>query len=255
MRGRPPATPDPTAPPDTVPVVGRMPLTLMDAMGHYFASNPCIGQGDLRAAITLEALQRTETQDYWIVNRKQLSRADVMELMLDMVASGYSIPALLAVPGMPKARTVMNWISDYKTFADLMETAEKMRAIILAEQALEIVDEPDPSGKQTFHQKTRADLRIRMAESMYAKKYGKKQTVDVTHHDDLTGPEVWSRLQSVLTVHQALIEEKTGIKILLPAQGVAVVDAEVEMPTDDIPTLGMQGDANPSDDWNSDLRF
>ena len=51
--------------------VGKLPLTLQAAMGNYFECNPCLGQGDLRAPITLEALQRTETADHWIIERKR----------------------------------------------------------------------------------------------------------------------------------------------------------------------------------------
>ena len=226
--------------------VGKLPLTLQAAMGNYFECNPCLGQGDLRAPITLEALQRTETADHWIIERKRLSRADVMELCLDMVATGYSIPAILAIPGFPKHRTYMGWLLDYKPFADLMEVAEKMRAIILAEQALDIVDATtDP--KMAFRDKTRADLRMRMAEVFHSKKYGKKQLIDVTHHDDLSGDEVWSRFRSILITHASMIQEKTGIKIDVPCEDAEIVSEDPSAPpTPSIWEIGMEGMSNPS---------
>ena len=237
--------------------MGKLPLTLMEAMGNYFASNPCLGQGDMRANITLEALQRTEQADHWTINRKKLSRADVMELTLDLVASGFSLPAILATTGMPKNRTIMSWLNEYRPYAELMEVAENMRAIILSEQALDIIDAPDPTGKQAFRDKSRAELRMRLAESLHPRKYGKKTQVDVNHRlDDLSSPEVWSRFASVLTVHASMIEAQTGIKILVPAE---VRDAEVVRPTQDeeeqdIQAIGMEG-APPDDDWNNDLHF
>lgn len=230
--------------------VGKLPLTLQTAMETWFSENSSVGLGDLRAQVTLEALQRTETADHWVINRKRLSRADIMELSLDMVASGYSIPALLQITGMPKARTFMTWLNDYKPFADLMETAEKMRAIILSEQALEIVD-GTTNPKLAFRDKTRADLRMRMAEIFHSKKFGKKQIVDVTHHlDDLSSPEVWSRFRSILISHQAMIEENTGIKIEVPCQDAEIVQEATPLAPEyqTIETLGMEGLAGPGEE-------
>jgi hypothetical protein len=229
-------------------IIGKLPLTLQSAMGNWFAENASMGQGDLRTPVTLEALQRTETSDYWVVNRKKLGRAEVMELMIDMVAGGYSVPALLQVTGMPKPRTIMSWLQDYKPFADMMETAEKMRAVILAEQALDIVDATE-DPKMAFRDKTRADMRMRMAEIFNPKKFGKKQLVDVTHHmDDLSGDEVWSRFRSILISHQDMIQSKTGIKIEVPIQDAEIVNDEslVAPVEQDFRTLGMQGVVDPT---------
>lgn len=231
-------------------VIGKLPLTLQEAMSNWFAENASLGNGDLRTPVTLEALQRTETADYWVVNRKKLGRAEVMEVMLDMVASGYSIPALLAITGMPKHRTVMSWLVDYKPFADSMEVAERMRAMVLAEQALEIVD-GSTDDKQAFRDKVRSDLRLKMAEIFNPKKYGKKQMIDVTHHlDDLSGSEVWSRFRSILISHQEMIQKNTGILIEVPVQDAEIVqdfDA-VEFPEPDPMHIGMEGESNPAPD-------
>jgi hypothetical protein len=241
--------------------VGKLSLTLQDAMGNWFMENPCMGRGDVRAEVTIEALQRTETADYWVINRKRLYRADVMELMLDLTCSGFSIPAILAMPGMPKNRTYITWINEYKVFADLMDASEQMRALILSEQALEIMDDTnDPTGKQAFRDKTRAELRMRMAEVLHTKRYGKKQMVDVTHHnDDLSSPEVWSRFRSVLVTHAEMIESATGIKILVPSE---VQDAQIVRPDEegffeapDVQTLGMEGHAPSESDWEDNLKL
>jgi len=235
-------------------MVGTLPITLQQAVSNYLVENSCLGQGDLRVAVTIEALQRTETQDEWVVGRRHLNRADVMELCLDMVAQGYSLPAILGLTGMPKPRTLMTWISDYKVFADLLEVAEKMRALVLAEQALEIVDNvTDP--KQAFVAKNRADLRMRFAETLHSKKFGKKQQIDVTHHDDLSGPEVWSRFGSVLTVHADLIYEKTGIKVLIPVQDAEVVSVKFEEEEASRNAIGMQGEPASPEDWEEGLNL
>ena len=223
---------------------GELPLTIQEAMGNYFENTACLGEGDMRAPVTMEALQRTETRDFWVIYKKKRSRAEVMELMLNLVAEGFSIPAILQEPGMPQPRTYIAWLSDYKPFADLMEQAERMRALILSEQSLEIMDNcSDP--KMVFRDKTRAELRMKMAEVLHSKRYGKKQNVDITHSlGDLSSPEVWSRFRSVLISHAELIQNNTGVKIEVPTiQDAEVIkEDEEEQPEQTQETLGMEGD-------------
>jgi hypothetical protein len=233
-----------------------MPLPMMEAMETYFSNNPCLGDGDLRAEVSLEMLNRAETTDTWTVCGRKLGRADVMEILLDQVAAGYSIPSLLRLPGMPRPRTYLNWISDYKAFSDMMEVAEKMAAMIHVDDALEIADSVDPDGKQALRDRQRSDLRMRLAEIYNPKKYGKKQMVDVTHHADIDPDEQWSRFQSILTTHAQMIEAKTGIKILFPEHPGAMQTIDVTPePESDPRTIGMEGENIQEDEWNSDLKF
>jgi len=236
--------------------VGQMPLTIQEAMSGYFQNNACLGEGDLRVPVTLEALQRNESQDVWTIGNRKLGRANVMELSLDMVSSGYSITSLFGITGFPKPRTFMQWMTDYKPFADLMEQAEKMRAIILAEQALDIVDSSD--AKTAFKNKIRADVRMRLAEAFNPKKYGKKQQIDVTHNlDNLSSEETWSRFRSILVAHKDMIAERTGIKVEIPCEDAEIVETVVEeTPEVDPMTLGMQGTPVPvEDEWTENLHL
>jgi hypothetical protein len=236
-------------------MASRVPLTLVDAMEMFFTENPSLGVGDLRADITLEALQRTEHQDHWTICGRKLDRASVMETILDLTARGYSIPAILQQPGMPKPRTYMAWCNDYKVFADMMAVAEQMRAIILAEQALNIVDLPDPDGSQTFKHKIQSDLRVRLAEIFNPKKYGKKQVIDINRHDDANPAEMWSRFISVLSVYKQMIFDKTGIKVIMPGESedmVATADAEVVPEEEEMEALGMEGATDPTTPTNYD---
>jgi len=231
----------PKDPAETGPVP-KMSITLQDRVANWLAENSSLGLGDLRTPVTLEALQRTESADYWVIERMRLGRAAIMELMLDMVADGYSIPAILSLPGMPKSRTVMGWIREYRPFRELLEVAGEMYAHVKANEAEEILDGSlDP--EQAFRDKARADLRMRLAENFNPKKFGKKQQIDVNHHDDLSNDDVISRLRSVLISHRDVIEEKMGIKIIIPTFDAEVVSVEPEPePTPAEPmTLGFQG--------------
>ena len=138
----------------------------------------------------------------------------------------------------------------------MMEVAEQMRAIILAEQALDIVDLPDPDGSQTFKHKIQSDLRIRLAEIFNPKKYGKKQIVDVTHHDDVNPAEMWSRFISVLQVYRQMIFDKTGIKIIIPGQPEEIsATVEAEVVDDELEALGMEGEIRPETVYDDMLTF
>lgn len=230
--------------PESTGLVKKMPIALQDRMDQWFSENASMGEGDLRAAVTLEALQRTEIRDTWTINRRKMNRNAVMELLLDMVASGFSLPAILHLPGMPKARTVMSWLEDYKQFRELMDVADKMYAMQKAHEA-EMILESSDDPKQAFRDKAKSDLRMKLAEVTNPRRFGKKTQVDVQHHmDDLSSPEVWSRFRSILISHQAMIQENTGIKIEVPIQEAEIVpNEEQEEPKEqDVQTIGMQGE-------------
>lgn len=206
----------------------KMSLVLKERMEAFLEENACLGEGDLRAEITLEALQRTETRNHWLIEGKRLYRADVMQMILEMVASGYSLPAILDLPGFPRGITVMGWLKEYKDFREMFEAAGQFYAMVKAHEAETILDDSnDP--KQAFRDKARSSLRMRMAEAFNPKLYGKKQIIDVSHHlDDLPSDQLISQFKSRLLAHRALWEEKLGVKIIVPAlDDGKIQDAEV----------------------------
>ena len=231
---------------------GDLPLALEDAMGNWFSENASLGSGDLRGPITLEVLSRSEHADSWTICNRKVGRSEVMEMIIDLVATGYSIPLILEQTGMPKPRTIMNWIRDYKPFAEMLEVAEQMYAMIQVHQAKEIVD-GSTDEKQAFRDKVRADIRLRLAEIHNPKKYGRKQLVDVTHHNDnLSEDELVTRLRSVLVSHKSILEEKLGIQIIIPCQDAEIVSVEsADEKVVDPMMIGMQG----SDDTPEETDF
>lgn len=195
----------------------KISLVLQERIAHFLDENACLGQGDLRAEVTLESLQRTETRDFWIIEGRRCTRAEIMEIILDSVSAGYSLPAILGMPGFPKGRTVMSWIKDYRPFREMLEIAGQFYGIVKANEAEEILDGSD-DPKQAFRDKARADLRMRMAEAFNPKVFSKKQMVDVTHHlDDLSSEQVADRFRSKLIANRKIIEEKLGIQIIVPS--------------------------------------
>jgi len=237
----------------------KIPPTIKDALTHYFEHNPPLGPGDGSAAVTLEMLQRKQNRKDWQVYGRSMSKAEVMEVLIDLVASGFPIPKILEeAPGFPTMVTILEWLKDYKAFRDMMEVADHACAMVLAHRAEQILESSnDP--KQVFRDKAKSDLKMRLAEAIFPKRFGKKQQIDVTHTlDELSSPEIWSRFRSVLISHASMIEQETGIKMIIPD----AIDAEIVHTEELAPvaplnprTLGMQGDADPESNWDEDLEL
>jgi hypothetical protein len=225
---------------------GETPIALQEAVAGWFEENACLGAGDLRSTTSMQMLTLNEHKDYWTIMGRKMGRSEIMELMLDMVSSGHSIPQILSTPGMPRARTYNAWLHDYQPFAEAMEIAEHMYAMIQVQDAVDILDSSD-DDKQAYRDKCRSDIRIRLGEVYNAKKFGRKQIVDVNHHNDNQTPaEMGSRFRSMLISHKAQIEELTGLQIIVPCQDAEIIPPPAEDFSEiDFSRLGMQGEGNP----------
>lgn len=212
-------------------------------MGTWLENNASLGPGDLRTVATLEALVKAEVRDTWTVLGKKLTRLQLMELIVDMMAERHSMLDLLAVAGMPKAKTVMVWMQDYKAFREAVAFAEKMRAMLLTDEAVKIVD--GSTAKTAFQNKIRADLRMKVAAALDPRKYGKRLSIDQGDQtDNMSEEELWSRMRSILVAQAGLFQEKTGIRMEIPpVQDAEIVPAPTPAEQFDLDpaTLGIQG--------------
>lgn len=227
--------------PTTPKAEGRkIPVALTASLNRYLEETPCQGPGDLGLATTLEAMARAQEKSFWTVMGRKLSRMQVMELLVDMVAEGHAMLHLLALSGMPKARTIGIWLAEVKGFRDAMDMAERMRAMMLADEALEIMD--GTTIKRAFADKARAELRLKLAGSLDPRKYGKRVLVDDPTHGTDNESEVWSRFRSILVVHADMIQKNTGIRIEVPVQDAEIVSEKKDEPRELEPEeIGMQG--------------
>lgn len=219
----------------------RVPVALRDSLAGWFEENACAGPGDVRANTAQDALLRREEKSHWTVMGRRLSRPQVMDLLVDMVAERHSMLTLLGLNGMPKAMTVARWMAESAPFREAMAMAEKMRAMLLTDEAVDIMDKT--TIKRAFADKARADLRMKLAGSLDPKKYGKKLALDHGDGEAFGGDkETWSRFRSILVVHADLIRENTGIRIDVPVQEAEIVKVEREEPRELEPhEVGMQG--------------
>ena len=231
---------------DLDPRRSLLPFTLQESMEAWFSETAPLGDGDIRTPVTLEALQRAEVKDTWVVCRRKRTREELMQMIVDLVASGHSLPSLWKQEGMPKPITIARWTKEYRPFSEALEAAEKLRGIFLAESALEILD-GSTDKDQAYRDNARANLRMRMAESLNSKKYSKRVIATTDEDVVLAEKDLVSQFRALLLSHQKSFEEKMGIEVkvlTMDAEVVAQVAEDDDYDIDPL-TLGMGGSIDP----------
>lgn len=113
---------------------------------------------------------------------------EIAEEICDWVAAGGTLRAFCRQEGMPRWRTVYDWISAREDFRTRMELARELGADAIAEEALAIADTPQigeietqgPEGKITRredmlgHRKLQVETRLKLLAKWHPKKYGEK---------------------------------------------------------------------------------
>ena len=85
---------------------------------------------------------------------------------------------ICAMEGMPTYKTIYNWEAAYPDFLHLSMRAREAGTNVLADQCIEIADDPvlDPNDKRI-----RIDTRMRLIGKWNAKRYGDKIEHEVNH--------------------------------------------------------------------------
>lgn len=109
------------------------------------------------------------------------------------VAGGKSLRKVCAMESMPDMSTVLRWLADdekeffHKQYARACEA----RGVSLAEEAMEIVDQPVKTSLELAHNKAKADQRKWYASKLSPKRFGDKLAVGGA--DDLPPVQVQER--------------------------------------------------------------
>lgn len=111
--------------------------------------------------------------------------------LLQRIEKGEALLQICADPRMPSRSSVYNWIEADEQFAGQFRAARARGVHALAEQCLEIADEPAKDAVQVANKRVRIDTRLRLAGKWLPKEYGDKLDVnyngEVTHRHDLSG--------------------------------------------------------------------
>lgn len=93
------------------------------------------------------------------------------------IASGKSLVSVCSDEGMPKPRTVYQWLREHDEFQQMYTRAKDDMADLMSEQTLEVADDPslEPNDKRV-----RVDTRKWLASKLKPKKYGDKVQQEVS---------------------------------------------------------------------------
>ena len=103
---------------------------------------------------------------------------DIADKICILLGEGKTLRSICAMEGMPCLTTIWNWEQRYPEFLKLSTRAREDGANVLAEECLEIADDPvlDPQDKRV-----RIDTRLRLIGKWNAKRYGDRVEHEVSH--------------------------------------------------------------------------
>ncbi len=93
-----------------------------------------------------------------------------------LIALGYSLAEICKLDEMPGYRTIMTWLSDEKKgdFRHKYARAREDQADYLADEIIDIADEPVTCNEDVARNRLRVDARKWVASKLKPKKYGDK---------------------------------------------------------------------------------
>lgn len=115
----------------------------------------------------------------------------MVEELLNALAAGNPLTRICKDKRMPSVSTVYSWVESDSEFSGRFRAARARGVHALAEECLDIADEPTNDPVQVANKRVRIDTRLRLAGKWLAKEYGDKVDVsynaEVTHRHDLSG--------------------------------------------------------------------
>ncbi len=116
---------------------------------------------------------------------------DMVEELLERTAKGEQLVKLCGDPRMPSRSSVYSWIESDAEFAGRFRAARARGVHALAEECLDIADEPAADAVVVANKRVRIDTRLRLAGKWLASEYGDKLDVkhsgEVVNRHDLSG--------------------------------------------------------------------
>lgn len=167
----------------------------------------------------------SEEQPTAVMGRPTVFSDQIATVILVRIAEGESLRAICRDEGMPDRSTVFRWLADpeRKNFCDQYASAREYQADSLVEETLEIADDGSNdwmerrgedgqgegwrvNGEHIQRSRLRVDARKWFASKVAPKKYGDKQTTE------LTGPdgkplEPFSRIENIIIDHRPQTDE------------------------------------------------
>jgi hypothetical protein len=134
-------------------------------------------------------------QEHKETNTRVNFSEEVFAEMLERIACGDSVRAICDEPGYPSRKTFYGWVLRKEDLRERYETALVARHYALADETLEIADEPVGSLESgatdtgaVQKQRLQVDTRKWILSKLVPKKYGDRVTTDLTSSDGSMSP-------------------------------------------------------------------
>jgi hypothetical protein len=115
---------------------------------------------------------------------------DQVAELLERLEKGEPLTRICRDPRMPSTSSVYSWVESDETFSGRFRAARARGVHALAEECLDIADEPTKDAVEVANKRVRIDTRLRLAGKWLPKDYGDKLDVnynaEVTHRHDLS---------------------------------------------------------------------
>jgi hypothetical protein len=114
---------------------------------------------------------------------------EIEDMILTRIASGQTLSSLCRVKGMPARITIMRWRKQDEEFAARYDDARKMGAEALADEIIDIADQPPERAAGRIDagyvawQKLRTDLRLKTIAHLDPSRYGDKQQLSIGNRE------------------------------------------------------------------------
>jgi hypothetical protein len=106
---------------------------------------------------------------------------DVADRICERLADGETLRAICRGKGMPGHQTVLRWTGAHDAFADQYARARATGYRAMADELLEISDNPETDAASVQRDRFKVDTRKWLLSTALPKIYGDKLSVDNTH--------------------------------------------------------------------------
>lgn len=169
------------------------------------------------------------TKQTFQIDGKELQKNQVMEMVCQLVAEGASLVDVVRKPGMPSLRAIASWRKNDGTFSELLEEAEEVRGIVLAERALRLSGTADKDTAPAV--KLEVETHKWLAQKLNVR-YADRQVIK--HEHELTmksDEELRNMVRAALVADAQLVNSLDAATLqtlgLRDANAMQVQDAEV----------------------------
>lgn len=168
------------------------------------------GVPSVRSVLCTQSVNKETTSNFSkIMNIQKYDPATIWPEILERIANGESLASALRKPGMPSYALAKIHLRSDPALREAYEQAVQDRGAFLAEELIELADEPipddlDPASRSAWVQnkRVRLDTRKWIASRVYRQVYGDRVDVSVSHNQISIADALDAANNRVMTIEQ-----------------------------------------------------